>query len=107
MIVALSRVSLVCRPLALITYGVSCTAAASAADPQLSVRSGRLTTAILRLTVPIPLSELATRLGPGDRYWALDATSESVGWKLDAVTVTAQLSPDDRAVEIGLAVSDG
>jgi hypothetical protein len=53
------------------------------------------------------LSELATRPGPGDRYWALDATSESVGWKLDAVTVTAQLSPDDRAVEIGLAVSDG
>ncbi|WP_458318885.1 hypothetical protein [Mycolicibacterium brisbanense] len=70
---------------------------------QASVQSGQLRSAHLQLAQPAPLDELVVRLGPGKRYWAVDASSERVAWTMDAITVTAQLSLDGLVTAIDIA----
>ena len=72
---------------------------------QLGVRSGRLEAAILQLTSPMPLAEMTTRLGPGGRWWAVDASHESISWILDGVNVTAQVSPDEHVSQLSLGLA--
>jgi hypothetical protein len=72
---------------------------------QLAVRSDRLETAILQLAEPVPLADLTSRFGPGVRWWAVDASSESIAWSLGATTITADIRPDQRVGQLSLARS--